>query len=344
MIVRAALVIAAVVLAGASLVMSLAFVSGFQEDTLRRVFVAVAIASCALKLSIPAFLTMTGRAWRSSGALVVTWAIAFVLDASFVGAFMSTTRDAGTRELQAQYDARRTIERELGAAVKRRDDAAKLVTRDYQLIKLDLDTAERASGKCETAAHMELPRCSAVTVYKREMAAFDVHKERAAKVDELAARLAATKEVVVYPEAARFGKMVRSIPALEFVEDGHVATVLWLLMLVLFEFGAMTAVKSALANDPSSPAAPAAPPPRATAPAPLRYDALYKLLADGAAGSGPFAPFRQHDGRLKLSQKNAAPLAGMSARAFGDALRELSTIGRVDVVTGSRGTFARVIQ
>lgn len=342
MIVRAILAVSAIVLAGASLAMSMSFVTTFDDVTLRRVFVAVACAACALKLVIPGYFAATRRPWRSNWALVATWAIAFVLDASFVGAFMSTSRDGATRELAAQYEARREVERQASDALRVYKREADKDRRPLELVRADHDAAKRASGRCDTPAAAELTRCSSVAVYERELASHEALKRLKADADKLAEKLAGIREVVVYPEAARFGKMARAVAP--GIEDAHVAALLWLLMLVLFEFGAMTAFKTAVANVAAAAPA-AAPAPVIVKPAPVipRHDALFKTLADAAAGAGALAVNKQADGRLRLAQKSAAQACGVSPRALGAALQDLANAGRIDLVTGSRGTFVRVV-
>lgn len=347
MIVRAILVAAAVVLAGASLIMSLAFVSSMDNVTLRNVFIAVAVASCAIKLGVPAYFATTRRPWRSNGALVATWLMAFLLDASFVGAFMTGTRDADTRDRQAAYDARRVLERERDTALKLWKAERDKERRPIELVVADLEAAKRASGRCDTPAAAAADRCSAVSVRERELADHKALERLKADYDAAAAKLAASKEVIVYPEAARFGAMLRSFPALSWVEDAHVAMLIWLVMLGLFEYGALTIVKAALAGAPAASAPSVLQPPARVAPhvsaAVPRHDALFQMLADGAAGAGALASARLHDGRVKVSQKATAPLVGMSPRAFGAALADLQKLGRIDLVSGSRGTFVRVI-
>ena len=340
--IRAILAVSAVVLAGASLAMSLSFVTAFEDATLRRVFVAVACAACALKLAIPGFFAASQKPWRSNGALAATWAIAFLLDASFVGAFMSTSRDGATRELTAQYEARREVERQAIEALRAYTKEASKDRRPLELARTDYEAAKRASGRCDTPAAAELTRCLSVAVYERELAGHEALKRLKADADKLAEKLAGIREVVVYPEAARFGKMARTVSP--SIEDSHVAALLWLLMLVLFEFGAMTAFKTAVARAGIA-APPARPAPAVVKPAAVipRHDVLFKTLADAAAGLGALAVNKQPDGRLRLAQKSAAQACGLSPRALGAALQDLASTGRIDLVTGSRGTFVRVV-
>lgn len=312
-------------------------------------WIAVAVGACLAKLTAPAAYHKTP--WRSSLGLRALFVIALIIDSSFTGGFAATTRDTLTGAL-AEKDRERQAQVERVAEAKRALDAAPAV-RAVEIIEADLLSAKRLTRGCRAGTkEAQSETCLSIAGYEREKANVEVKTRLQHEFNDASDRLAAMPEVIVYPEAHRLAKTLRTI-GIESASDERVSLFLSLILLLFFEVGSVSAARAALSKGTSKPLqAPSSPPiaARSPRPAPVKprgnvdhAPVVLSALSDAAGGKPIPGIQRDPSGALHLSQRALHQHLKVPARALAAALKSLEATGRAQVAKGPGGTAVKLI-
>lgn len=351
--VRAMLGLIALILGGGSLAMSVLFamsMPGGQYATY--LWVAVAVGACLAKLTAPA--AYRDKPWKSSLGLRALFVIALIIDSSFTGGFTATTRDAFTGAL-VEKDRERQAQVDKVADAKRALDAAP-PARAIEIIEADLASARRLTRGCRSGTkEAQNETCTAIAGYEREKANVEVKERLQHEYESASDRLSAMPEVIVYPEAHRIAKTLRTM-GLDAATDERVSLFLSLLMVLLFEIGSVATARAALTKGASKPlmapsSLPSAAPARRTsrvsaAPARPNVDhspVVLAALSDAATGKAVPGIQKDPSGALHLSQRALHRHLNVPARALAAALNSLEATGRAHVAKGPGGTAVKLI-
>lgn len=353
--VRVMLGLIALILGGGSLAMSVLFamsMPGGQYATY--LWVAVAVGACLAKLTAPA--AYRDKPWKSSLGLRALFVIALIIDSSFTGGFTATTRDAFTGGL-VEKDRERQAQVDKVADAKRTLDAAPLA-RAIEIIEADLASARRLTRGCRAGTkEAQNETCAAIAGYEREKANVEVKARLQHEYESASDRLSAMPEVIVYPEAHRIAKTLRTM-GLDAASDERVSLFLSLLMVLLFEIGSVAAARAALTKGTSRPLLAPSSPPNAARPDARRRTPTHggtsrhsvdhspvvlAALSDAARGKPVPGIQKDPSGALHLSQRALHQHLNVPARALAAAINSLEATGRAHVAKGPGGTAVKLI-
>lgn len=346
--VRAMLALIALALGAGSAAMSLVFASTLGTGWIQLLWMVVAGAACATKLTFPAAWARKG--FRASIMLYLVFAIALVIDSSFTGGFTATTRDALTADKAKQANIRNEL--------KDRSDKAKQALdvtpagRGKELIAADLEAARRLTRGCKAGTNeAKGEACANVSALEKALAQNAERARLQSEYDEANARFEATPEVIVYPEAHRLAGTVRQIGWPNVTDEG-VSLFLSLLLVLFFELGSVTAARAALLKDVAKSEVSLNSHPRVArtprqAPKPRsntdHTPAVLAALSAAAAGKSVPGIQRDTNGTLHLSQRALHEHLRVPQRALRSAIVSLENAGRAHVAKGPGGTAIKLL-
>jgi hypothetical protein len=348
MILRGAIVFAALAVLGASLGMTASRIwhTGGKGWTLA-IWMSAGLGAAGLKVMLGVLLhdrKLPG--WYSVAAI---WAICFAFDSQQLSGFASATKDAGTLELKAKAAHRTKLE----AAV--RDKRAALdkqaPTRAAEVVRATLDTAKREAGRCD-ASRAYMDACQKLAAAEGENATVIARARLVSELEEAQRAVEQEPEVIVYPEARRVGGVLRSLGF--DASDERIAGLLALVFVLLADFAPIVAIRAAMQPipEPPAPAAPRTPrtPARAAPNAPAvptkpspHAGAVHAALKQAASGNATPGVSIRADGSLCFAQRSIAGALQLSPRAFKDALDDLAARNVVAYRATKSGTVVTAV-
>lgn len=331
MLLRVVMGLVGAALVGCSLFMTVTYAATTADGVASYVWALVAGCVGLAKIGLPLRKPVGAKGWA---ALLVLWAVCFVLDTSYHSGYQNMTRGAAV-EARAEQIAARAEKSRLVTELEKTERATPTPARAREVVTADLAAAERVAGECgPRRANVDV--CRKVGELQVELSGWHAKERTVAELAAARAHLSAMPEIELYPEYKNLRAQAR---ALGFDISGA-AIAAGFSVLLLFIFDAVPVMALHIALTPDGP--PPAPKPSRRLLVQSEEDAARVTAADVAAmiekaRKGATVPGVQRlsNGQLKIVQGQLAQAVGVSPRAV---KAELVSMG---AVFGSHGTFVR---